>query len=262
MTPSSAPLPFDPDRHRSAAPHYERGRVPYSLALIRRVADVTGLGSHHRVLDLGCGPGSLARSFAPLAREVVAMDPSAEMLTTARALARQAASIRFLAGSSYDLDPGLGHFHLVVMGRSFHWMDRVDTLNRLDRMIEPTGAIALFRDSAPEVPVNAWRKVWHDIRDHYGPNAESHRRDPDWVRHEAILLDSPFARLESFGVIERRALNVETLVQRTLSMASTSPSRLGEKAAAMVADVRAALAEVREEVVETSALVAWRPNVR
>ena len=76
--------PFDPERYRSAAAHYERGRVPYASALIRRVADITGLGSQHRVLDLGCGPGPLARNFAPLVREVTAIDPSAEMLTEAQ----------------------------------------------------------------------------------------------------------------------------------------------------------------------------------
>ena len=258
MTQVPTPRPFKPDRFRSAAAHYEQGRVPYAPALIRRVAEVTRLGPQHRVLDLGCGPGTLARSFAPLAREVVAMDPSAEMLAAARALAAEAANIRFLAGSSYDLGPALGHFHLVVMGRSFHWMDRVDTLRRLDRMVEPAGAVALFHDSAPAVPANAWRKVWRDIRERYEPNAEPHRRDPNWIPHEAILLDSPFAHLESFGVIERRALDVETLVQRTLSMSTTSPSHLGEKTAAMVAELRSALADVREEVVETSALVAWR----
>lgn len=258
MTPVPTPTPFDPDRYRSAAPHYERGRVPYAPALIRRVAEVTGLGSRHRVLDLGCGPGPLARSFAPLVREVVAIDPSAEMLAAARALAGDAMNIHFRAGSSYDLGPELGHFRLVVMGRSFHWMDRVDTLKRLDRMIEPAGALALFQDTAPAVPANAWRKTWHDIREQYEPDRGPHERDPDWIRHEAILLDSPFARLERFGVIERRAIDVETLVQRALSMGSTSPSHLGEKAATMAAEIRAAFADVREEVVETSALVAWR----
>jgi SAM-dependent methyltransferase len=256
------PPPFDPDRYRTAAAHYEKGRVPYAPALIRRVAEVTGLGPQHRVLDLGCGPGPLARSFASLARDVVAIDPSPEMLAAARALAGQAANIRFVAGSSYDLDPALGSFHLVVMGRSFHWMDRVDTLERLDQMIEPAGALALFRDSAPAVPANAWRKVWYDIRERYEPDRGPHERDPNWIRHEAILLDSAFTRLESFGVIERRAIDVETLVQRALSMGSTSPSHLGEKMATMAGEIRTTLADVREEVVETSALVAWRPDSR
>lgn len=252
------PTPFDPARYRSAALHYERGRVPYAPALIRRIADVTGLRVQHRVLDLGCGPAPLARSFAALAREVIAIDPAPEMLAEARALAGQGANIRFVAGSSYDLDPALGDFRLVVMGRSFHWMDRVETLKRLDRMIEPGGAVALFQDSAPAVPANGWRKIWHAIRERYEPDTGPHERDPQWIRHEAILLDSPFCHLETFGVIERRAIDVETLVHRALSMGSTSPAHLGENRAAMEAEIRAALADVHEEVVETSALVAWR----
>jgi SAM-dependent methyltransferase len=250
--------PFNPERYASAAAHYEPGRVPYAPALIRRVVEVTGLGSQHRVLDLGCGPGPLARNFAPLVREVVAIDPSPEMLAEARALSGPAANIQFMAGSSYDLGSALGRFHLVVMGRSFHWMDRVDTLKRLDGMIEPAGAVALFYDTAPAIPANAWRKVWNDIRGRYEPDTGPHDHDPNWIRNEAILLASPFARLERFGVIERRAIDVETLVQRALSMGSTSPAHLGEKLPAMVAEIRAALANVREEVVETAALVAWR----
>jgi SAM-dependent methyltransferase len=251
--------PFNPKRYASAAAHYESGRVPYAPALISRVAEVTGLGPRHCVLDLGCGPGPLARNFAPLVREVVAIDPSPEMLAEARALAGQAANIRFISGSSYDLDPALGRFRLVVMGRSFHWMDRVDALKRLDRMIEPGGAVVLFGDTAPAIPANAWRKVWNDIRGRYEPDTGPHDHDPNWIRNEAILLASPFARLERFGVIERRAIDVETLVQRALSMGSTSPAHLGEDLPAMVAEIRAALADVREEVVETYALVARRP---
>ncbi len=162
--------PFGPKRYRSAAEHYEKGRAAYAPALIRRVTEVTGLGLQHRVLDLGCGPGPLARVFAPLVREVLAIDPSPEMLAEARVLAGQTANIRFVPGSSYELDPALGHFHLVVMGRSFHWMDRVDTLERLNRLIEPSGAVALFYDSAPAIPANAWRKTWKGIRERYEPN--------------------------------------------------------------------------------------------
>jgi SAM-dependent methyltransferase len=255
-----SPPPFEPDRFRSAAAHYESGRAPYAPALIRRVAEVVGLDRRCRALDLGCGTGALARGFAPFVGEALAIDPSTEMLEAARALAGEAANIRFVAGSSYDLGSQLGQFRLVTMGRSFHWMDRAETLQRLDQLIEPAGAVALFDDRAPAVPANAWRQAWREIRDRYDADADSHRRDPSWIRHEAVLLESPFSRLERFGIVERRALDVETLVRRTLSMSSTSPSRLGdEKTAEMVAELRAALKDVREEIVETSALVARRP---
>jgi SAM-dependent methyltransferase len=258
MTHAPTPAPFDPERYRSAATHYDKGRPPYAPALIRRVVEATGLGAQHRVLDLGCGPGPLARAFAPFVHEVVAVDPSAAMLAEARALAGPATNVRFLAGSSYELGPSFGRFHLVVMGRSFHWMDRVDTLKRLEPMIDAGGAVALFGDIAPAIPANAWRKVWNGIRDRYEPDTGPHDHDPNWIRNEAILLDSPFAHLERFSVIERRAVDVETLVHRALSMGSTSPAHLGDKMPAMVAEIRAALADVRQEVVETYALVASR----
>jgi SAM-dependent methyltransferase len=256
------PRPFEPDRFRTAAAYYERGRVAYAPALIRRVAEVCGLRTCHRVLDLGCGTGPLARAFAPLAAEVLAMDPSPDMLLAARAAAGEAANIRWNRGSSYDLGPAQGRFFLVVMGRSFHWMDRVDTLGRLDGMIDAGGAVALFHDNHRKVPENAWLERWYEVRRRYEPDEEAHH-GPDWVRHEAVLLDSPFSRLEHFGVIERRSVTVETLVARALSMSSTSAGRLGERAGAMAAELRASLAPLEAaggltEVVMTSALVAWR----
>ena len=43
--------------------------VSYAPALISRVAAVTGLWFPSlRILDLGCGPGTLARCFAPRTR--------------------------------------------------------------------------------------------------------------------------------------------------------------------------------------------------
>jgi SAM-dependent methyltransferase len=256
------PLPFKPDRFRSAAAYYEQGRVGYGPALIRRVAGVCGLRAHHRVLDLGCGTGALARAFAPLVAEVLAMDPEPAMLQAARAAAGGVANIRFLRGSSYDLGPAQGWICLAVMGRSFHWMDREDTLRRLDAMIEPGGAVVLFNDQRPAVPENAWLEQWREVRRRYEP-ANASYRGPDWVRHEAVLLDSPFPRLERFGVIERRGVTVEALVARAMSMSSTSPGRLGARADAMAAELRATLAPLEAaggliEVVETDALVAWR----
>jgi SAM-dependent methyltransferase len=258
-------LPFDPHRFRSAAAHYEQGRVAYAPALILRVAQVCGVRKHHRVLDLGCGPGPLARGFAPLVEEVLAMDPSPDMLAAARSAAEGIPNIRFMQGSSYDLGAAQGRFLLVVMGRSFHWMDRVDTLRRLDGMIEPGGAVALFHDRWPDIPENAWRARWQEVRRRYEADdaSQARVRGPNWVRHEAVLLDSPFPRLEQFSVIERRAVTVDALVARALSMSTTSPDRLGPRAEEMAAELRTTLVPLETgrgltEVVETSALVAWR----
>jgi hypothetical protein len=89
-------------------------------------------------------------------------------------------------------------------------------------------------------------------------------RAPDWLRHEGVLLRSPFAVLERVAVIERRRTPVERLVDRALSRSSTSPARLGaERAALLAEEIRAALAPFAvdgavAEVVELEALLARR----
>ncbi|HEY2132845.1 MAG TPA: class I SAM-dependent methyltransferase [Acetobacteraceae bacterium] len=260
-----APIPFQPRRFRTAAEHYRVGRAPYPEAVIRRVAATLGLCPTHRLLDLGCGPGPLAVAFAPYVSEVVALDPEPAMLAAGRDAACGIRNIRFTQGSSYDFGPDLGRFFLVTMGRSFHWMDRVDTLRRLDAMIEPGGAIALFHDSQPDVPDNAWRQEYDAVLKRYttGDGRRRGWRATGWVRHEAVLLDSAFSRLELAGAISRRRVPVARLIDRALSMSSTSHARIGDQANAMVAELRAMFARIAPEgsvteVLETTALLAWR----
>jgi SAM-dependent methyltransferase len=216
-----------------------------------------------RMLDLGCGPGQLALAFAPYAAEVLAVDPEPAMLR----LARQAAGgapIRFLQASSHDLGPAFGRFRLAVMGRSFHWMDRAETLRRLDAMIDPGGAVALFGDAHPDVPDNAWHTPWREVLRRYRDPGDSHPlRGPGWLPHEAVLLDSAFCRLDRVAAIDRRHIPVVTLVDRALSRSGSSPARLGDRVEALSREVLQVLEPFTRdgmitEVVETSALIATR----
>jgi SAM-dependent methyltransferase len=258
-------LPYDPRRFRHAAAHYLEGRPAYAARLIDWVAAETGLGPKSRVLDLGCGPGQLARAFATHAGEVIGVDPEPEMLAIARARS-SAANLRFLEGSSFDLDPGLGMFRLAVIGRAFHWMDRPATLARLDGMIEAGGAVALFEDDHPDVPVNAWRAAYQAVIERYAASdpVRRQRKAPGWMRHEAVLLDSPFDRLSRLGVIERRETPARRIVERALSMSSMSRAHLGDQVEALKDEIETLLAGlapggVLVEVIESQALIARRP---
>src|SRR5262249_32955276 len=141
-----------------------------------------------------------------------------------------------------------------------------DTLRRLDGMVEPDGAVGLFHDSHPKLPENRWQRDYKALIDGYAagdPLRELHT-SPDWIPHEAVLLDSPFPRLERIGVIERRQPPVDRLIDRALSMSSTSPQRIGPRADDLVRELRALLAGVAvegivTEIIESEALLAFRP---
>ena len=260
-------IPAELRRFRTAAPHYLAGRPAYAPRLIHLVARLADLSGHCRVLDLGCGPGMLAGAFAKLAGEVIAMDPEPEMLRIATTEFGGAGRIRFVRGSSDDLAPELGRFHLVTMGRSFHWMDRLETLRRLDGMIEPGGTVALFDSEHLDVPDNAWNAEYRALVRGYAEDDGTHWRQRDGTRlgHAAILLGSPFSALDTVSVIERRQVTVTQLVDRAFSRSSTAPQRLGAAAPKLAAEIAALLRPlatdgVLTEVVATSALLARRPG--
>ena len=253
-------------RFRSAAQYYLSGRPPYSSLLIRRVVQLCALNSSHRILDLGTGPGQLAMAFAPSVGEVTALDPEPEMLEIGKKNASSGHfKIKFVQGSSYDLGPQFGRFQAVTIGRAFHWMDRAATLNLLDAMIEPDGAVVLFHDSHPEVPENSWHGYYQKMIERYSEDdVERQRlRSPEWLKNEAILLTSPFHEMERISIIERRFTLVQRFTDRALSFSVTSRDRLGAKADDLSSEVRELMAKfavdgVVTEVVESTALIARR----
>ena len=256
---------LEPCRFAAAAKHYLAGRPPYGRGLISRIVKDLRLGAKDAVMDLGCGPGQLAMLFAPFVRSVLALDPSAEMLEVARHAASGVGNVRFKTGSSFDIGPELGTFKLVTIGRAFHWMDRPDTLQRLDAMVERDGAVVLFSDSHPKHHDNAWVEQFQRIIDDHAAG-DAHRarsHSADWPSDEEILLASPFARLERVSVIEKRTLPAEYLVERALSISAINEASLGSKMKDLIGDIkdlssRFSLGGIVSEVIETSALIALR----
>lgn len=85
------------------------------LAALRRLGDFRG----RRVLEMGCGEGRLTRGIAADAGFVLAFDPSAESVATARATfpAELAARVEFRVASAESIEVERGSFDLVV----FSW---------------------------------------------------------------------------------------------------------------------------------------------
>jgi SAM-dependent methyltransferase len=258
---------YFPERFKIASQFYTTGRPTYPRLLSRRVAAAVGVSSGDSVLDLGTGPGFLAIDFAPLVKSVTAVDPAAEMLAVANENVARAGvgNVRVVRGASFELGPELGRFKLVTIGRAFHWMDRVETVKALDPLIERAGAIALFGESYPEVPANAWYPEFQAIIDSYSTADPARPQIRVGLKNEAVLLDSAFGHLERLSVLERRDTPVERFVDRALSFASTWAGRPGSREEDLVHEIRAAITKhansegLVHEVLEGHALIARRP---
>jgi SAM-dependent methyltransferase len=256
---------FERRRFQTAAAHYLSGRPPYPDQLIDRTVQLIGLGEGDRLLDLGCGPGQLALAFAPFLGEVVAMDPEPSMLAIAREAARDVSNMRVVEGRSDDLGEALGRFNAVVIGRAFHWMDREETLRRLDRLIEPGGAVVLFGEEHPRLPENTRIRDYQQLLNSYSADDKTHviLRAEGFTPHTSVLLGSAFNRLERIAVIHRTPVTLKTLTDRALSLSSTSRARLGPKADEMIAELGRRMMSWEaegpmEEILSSSALIAWR----
>ena len=99
-----------------------------------------------RVLDLGAGTGLLTEVLRAAGHEVVAVDPSPEMLAQ---LAARLPDVETHAGSAESLPVPGADVDAVVAGQAAHWFDPAPTAAELRRVLRPGGVVGLiwnFRD--------------------------------------------------------------------------------------------------------------------
>ncbi|EFL03559.1 2-heptaprenyl-1,4-naphthoquinone methyltransferase [Streptomyces sp. SPB78] len=158
------------------------------------------LKPHMRVLDLGCGPGTITADLAALVPQghVTGIDASEEVLAKAAAEAerRGLANVDFTTGDGHALAyPDdtfcVAHAHQVLQ----HVGDPVGVLRELRRVVKPGGIVAV-RDADyaamtwyPEVPgLDDWLDLYERVARGNGGEPDAGRRLRAWA-HEAGFTD-------------------------------------------------------------------------
>jgi ubiquinone/menaquinone biosynthesis C-methylase UbiE len=239
-------------KYEGAAGYYSRYRPPYPAALVTVLRDAFGLEGKGRLLDLGCGPGSVGIPIAHLFERVVAMDAEPDMLEEGRAVASRAGveNIEWVGGSApQDLSKTLGTFRLVTMGESFHWMDRRLTLDALYDLIDTDGGVAILGRGVPLPipPMTPWRAALSRVvRDYVGniPLPWDHVSPPPEELHQGYLRRSRFVDLIEYGELFEVEWTVESIIGNLYSMSFCSRKVLGERAEAFERDLRSAILAV------------------
>jgi SAM-dependent methyltransferase len=140
----------------------------------RRLLDQAGIVSGHRVLDLGCGTGTLAamaKRRAPGA-ELVGLDGDPEVLARARAKTEgEGLEVRFDEGFSTELPYEDSSFDRVLSTLFFHHLtgeDKRTTATELARVLRPGGELHvadLGRPADPLMRALVWQVRLFDGRE-------------------------------------------------------------------------------------------------
>jgi len=92
-----------------------------------------------QILDLAAGTGKLARVAAALGHDVIAVDPSEEML----ALCRRVPGVDTMVGAAESIPLAHASVDAVIVGQAFHWFDHARALPEIARVLRPHGVLGL-----------------------------------------------------------------------------------------------------------------------
>jgi SAM-dependent methyltransferase len=169
-----------------------------------------------RALDVACGPGLLARAFAPRVREFVGVDLTPAMVEKASAIAREAglANARFEVGDALRLPFEKDSFDLVLTRLALHHMpDAGAAVAEMARVLRADGAARLG--------------VFDMTTSELAPEADYHNlverlRDPSHARALPISELARMAGLAGLQVDDVETIDYELEVEDWIARADQS----------------------------------------
>jgi SAM-dependent methyltransferase len=269
---------WDETVFEGTAAYYRQGRKPYAPALAGALAEHLNLDGRGRLLDVGCGPGTVALFFAHLFESVVGLDSDPGMVAEAEqaAVAEKVTTATWVQMRAEELPGSLGAFRVVTFGQSFHWMDRPRVAATVHEMLDPHGAVVqvdLWHSNPPGAELSSGRypavpeEAIDELRRRWlGPDRRAGQgfRNTSPDAEDEVFQAAGFAPEQIVVEPDDRTLerSVDDVVAWVLSTSSTAPHLFGNHLDHFVSDLRSLLRDASPEGQFSVALSDNRLRIR
>lgn len=126
---------------KSAAERYAKGRPYFHPLIIGRVKEFLSIIQPlSSALDVGCGTGLSSVALKEIAKNIIGVDASAEMIR----LAPKEKGIRYFVAPAENLPFKENEFDLITLSQVFHWLDQDRFLTEANRVLRPDGWLIAY----------------------------------------------------------------------------------------------------------------------
>lgn len=182
--------------------HYERLRPGYPEQAVSWLLE--GTPAAGVVVDVGAGTGKLAMEIAERGFDVIAIDPSADMLSQ---LSRRSRAVSTKVGTGEHTGLPDDVADLVTFAQSWHWVDPVAGVPEILRILKRGGSagwIWNFMD-VREPWVAELARIWHTVADDEAISATRSRPE--------LGLGPPFEAMETVTIDWSLAMSLDDLAE-------------------------------------------------
>ena len=244
---------WDETLYGGSADYYATGRLPYPQAMAEALAAELALDGHGRLLDVGCGPGSVALLLAPLFERVVGVDADEGMIQAPRRAAaeRGVVNAEWVVSRAEELPAELGRFRVATFAQSFHWMDRPRVVQVVSDMLEPAGAWVHVNatthrgveEEHPPEPSPPREQIAELVRRYLGPDRRAGQKtlptgtpkDEEAVMRAAGYPEPRRVMVPRGEVFSR---SEDEIIASVYSLSSAAPHLFGDRITDFEADLR------------------------
>ncbi|MGL3210566.1 class I SAM-dependent methyltransferase [Bradyrhizobium sp. BR 1433] len=258
---------------RGAAPYYARHAVPYPEDFFRSLVRVCSLSNRSRALDLGAGTGQIGIPLARSVADVLAVDPSDEMVQEGRRMAEVLGvkNIEFRVSISEDLNEPMSSFDVAIIAGAFHYMDRATVLAKLAQMLKLDGCVAILsRKLNRSEPKEWYNAMLSDIKEFWGgsfPTGPVAFGPVHTVSSQEVLRASNFGEITKLRHYYEHHWSIDDLLGFLYSTSLAAPGTLGPRRDEFATRIRRLLLSYSPsgffvEQGQVTTLLGYRPRVR